>query len=288
MAQDQIATESSSDSDNSRAPSGLNSIAASASVLPLDAGLHSDRCRARRIDRSEERALGRGFIKCARVVDRDERTIEFIAFAIGQRFDRERALSAGWNEIARVELDELHIVDSAEPFQSRHRDYDRVEARRRRRAPNAYRRCRAAAESRVRDSFLSAWKRRRDDDVPSRAPAGSADSVEPSRVTRMSDGVLALRDGSDAKLRSAARRGDLSSNGRRASIGAIGERLLELLDEESLAADIRERGRRHLVAAGAYLDDFNFDSGNLRSQDDRERSTPARVPVCSGASRFGF
>src|SRR5208282_1029960 len=34
--------------------------------------------------------------------------------------------------------------------------------------------------------ILSAWKRRRDDEVPSRAPTGSADNAEPSRVTRIS------------------------------------------------------------------------------------------------------
>ena len=44
---------------------------------------------------------------------------------------------------------------------------------------------------------------------------------------------------------------------------ARGERLLELLDEEPLAADIGERRRSHLVAAGADLDDLNLDTGNF-------------------------
>ena len=44
------------------------------------------------------------------------------------------------------------------------------------------------------------------------------------------------------------------------------QRLFEFLYKETLTADVRERRRRHLVAAGANLDDFNFDSRNLRSQ----------------------
>jgi len=45
-----------------------------------------------------------------------------------------------------------------------------------------------------------------------------------------------------------------------------GERLLEFLDEESFAADFRERPARELVAAGANLDDLDLGSGNLRRQ----------------------
>ena len=44
---------------------------------------------------------------------------------------------------------------------------------------------------------------------------------------------------------------------------ASGERLFELLYEEALAANVRERCRGNLVAAGAYLDDFDFDAGNF-------------------------
>ena len=47
---------------------------------------------------------------------------------------------------------------------------------------------------------------------------------------------------------------------------AIGERLFELLYEEALAAHIGERRRGNLVAAGTYLDDFDFDAGDFRGQ----------------------
>ena len=63
---------------------------------------------------------------------------------------------------------------------------------------------------------------------------------------------------------------------------AIGERLLELLDKESLAADIGERRRRHLVAAGAYLDDFNFDAGEFSPL-----SKSRTIDACASASLLG-
>src|ERR1700678_3818342 len=47
---------------------------------------------------------------------------------------------------------------------------------------------------------------------------------------------------------------------------ASGERLLELLYKEALAAHVRERPRGHLVAAGADFDDFNFGCRDLRRQ----------------------
>src|SRR6202022_3838729 len=56
-----------------------------------------------------------------------ERVI-YIARPVGERFDRERALRTGRDEIARVELDKLNVADAPEAFQPSHRDNDRVEA----------------------------------------------------------------------------------------------------------------------------------------------------------------
>src|SRR5260370_3655918 len=83
---------------------------------------HSDRRGARRADSGQERTLRRGLIECAPVVKSLERTIYFTRTAcapIGERFYREPTLRAGWNKIARVELDKLYIriADAAEAFQ---------------------------------------------------------------------------------------------------------------------------------------------------------------------------
>jgi hypothetical protein len=63
---------------------------------------------------------------------------------------------------------------------------------------------------------------------------------------------------------------------------ASGQRLLELLYKEALAADVGERRRRELVAAGPNLDNFNLDTGDLgrelRANDRRLRQRQLAWP----------
>src|SRR5882757_548801 len=66
-------------------------------------------------------------MKCARVV-KSSKGVSYLIRTACEHLNSERALRASRNEIARVEFDELYVADSAEAFQSRYRNYDRVEA----------------------------------------------------------------------------------------------------------------------------------------------------------------
>ena len=56
---------------------------------------------------------------------------------------------------------------------------------------------------------------------------------------------------------------------------ALDERLLQFLDEESLATDLRERRRGHPVPAGADRDDFD-----AHGRDERRELVPHQFGLC--------
>ena len=220
---------------------------------------------ARGAERGQKGALGGGFQARAPILERGERGLHFIGAAdrpAGERLDTERALAATRDEVAGVERDGRDAAVGGVALSRSSRISPAIARMIASKSPAARRASRVSTLPRSATTSRSgrrrsASKRRRADEVPSRAPFARASSESPpvareQRVAR----VGALGHRRDTESRGEQRR-QVFHRMHREIDPALDERLLQLLDEEALTADLGERRRGHAVAAGADGNDLD-------------------------------
>ena len=175
-----------------------------------------------------------------------------------------------------------------EALEARAGEHDRVELAGVDLAQRACRRCRATARRRDRAGARLSWQTRRKLEVPTRAPLGS----DATSCAGIAGRPAARRAGPRARGRAPSTR-PTGHLGRQIlhrvhrDLGApVEQRLLDLLDEEPLAADLGERAVEDLVAARLQHQQLDGELRVVAPSADRAPSWPATAPAPIRASRF--